>query len=81
MQPIQPSQVAYHSPEIETRRSNSAKHLQKDEETAAGHLHNKRHKVSSAAKTSSINFMITTPKNPPAKKYNNTHKDSSKDGK
>lgn len=82
MQPIHPNQVAYHSPDIETRRSNSAKHLQKDEEeTAAGHLHNKRHKVSSAAKTSSINFMITTPKNPPAKKYNNTHKDSSKDGK
>lgn len=30
-----------------------------------------------AAKNSSINFMISTPKNPPAKKYNNTHRDKS----
>lgn len=28
-------------------------------------------------KNSSINFMISTPKNPPAKKYNNTHRDKS----
>ncbi|CUM53718.1 uncharacterized protein AC631_00742 [Debaryomyces fabryi] len=82
MQPMHPTQIAHHSPDIESRRSHSAKHLQKDEEEfAASQHHNKRHKVSSTAKTSSINFMITTPKNPPAKKYNNTQKDSIKDGK
>lgn len=32
----------------------------------------KKHKSS---KSSNINFMITTPKNPPAKKYNNSNKD------
>ena len=81
MQPMHPSHVAYRSPDIEARRSNSGRHLQKDEEEAAAGNSHKRHKTSSIAKTSSINFMITTPKNPPAKKYNNTHKDSSKDGK
>ena len=32
-------------------------------------------KQKSNSKNTSINFMITTPKNPPARKYNNTHKD------
>lgn len=36
----------------------------------------KKHK-STSSKPSGINFMITTPKNPPAKKYNNTNKDKS----
>jgi len=82
MQPMHPTQIAYHSPDTESRRSHSAKHLQKDEEEySASQHHNKRHKVSSTAKASSINFMITTPKNPPAKKYNNTQKDSIKDSK
>lgn len=36
----------------------------------------KKHKPT-ASKLSGINFMITTPKNPPAKKYNNTNRDKS----
>ncbi|KAK6460075.1 hypothetical protein DFJ63DRAFT_338030 [Scheffersomyces coipomensis] len=32
-------------------------------------------KQRSSSKNTSINFMITTPKNPPARKYNNPHKD------
>lgn len=36
----------------------------------------KKHKTT-APKPSGINFMITTPKNPPAKKYNNTNRDKS----
>ncbi|KAK6205005.1 uncharacterized protein RJT21DRAFT_117481 [Scheffersomyces amazonensis] len=32
-------------------------------------------KQKSAGKSQSINFMITTPKNPPARKYNNPHKE------
>lgn len=37
------------------------------------HTPNKKHKPST--KSNSINFMITTPKNPPARKYNNPHKE------
>lgn len=37
------------------------------------HTPNKKHK--SSTKSNSINFMITTPKNPPARKYNNPHKE------
>lgn len=41
------------------------------EDTSPGHG-TKRHRSNNSGKTSSINFMITTPKNPPAKKYNNS---------
>lgn len=82
MQPVTTSQVSYRSPDAEIRRSHNVKHIHKDDEdSSSSHLHNKRHKPSTNAKSSSINFMITTPKNPPAKKYNNTHKDTSKNPK
>lgn len=41
------------------------------EDNSPGHG-TKRHRSNNSGKTSSINFMITTPKNPPAKKYNNS---------
>lgn len=48
-------------------------HGRRDDTEDASPLHGtKRHRSNNSAKTSSINFMITTPKNPPAKKYNNS---------
>lgn len=75
MPPMHPAPVQYHSPDVEHKRNHTSKSSLKDDDDLAAnnHLHYKRHKTSS--KSSSINFMITTPKNPPAKKYNNTNKD------
>lgn len=60
--PSMPGQIVYPPSDEHAKRE--------DEESSPGQA-TKRHR-SNPAKSSSINFMITTPKNPPAKKYNNT---------
>ncbi|CCE86443.1 Piso0_004933 [Millerozyma farinosa CBS 7064] len=65
-----PQNVPMHYPMTESEGAKSHKIHYKSDDEASPHPPTKKHKGASNPKTHGINFMITTPKNPPAKKYN-----------